>query len=100
MASKTKKDFGRFKKERRWINEELKIFATVLAGKEDFLVKLETKALKKLSVNELFKNIKVKFDEILENERLKINLERGMKFKKCPKIDSSVLVNDSRVHSR
>ena len=50
MASKTKKDFGRFKKEIRWTNEELKIFATVLAGEEDFLVKLETKALKKLSV--------------------------------------------------
>ena len=62
MASKAKKDCGRFKKERRWTNEELKIVATVLAGEEDFLVELETKALKKSSNDDLFNNIKVKFD--------------------------------------
>ena len=95
MASKAKKckKNAPVIKQRRWSEEELKVFAIVLASDDDnFCHSLETRALKKSSNNEIFERIKVKFDENLEKEHIqeKIMLELGKKFKRCPKIDTSV----------
>ena len=76
-------------KQRRWSEEELKMFALVLASDDDnFCHSVETRVLQRSSNNEIFERIKVKFNENLDkaHNQEKIKLQLGNKVKRCPKI--------------
>ena len=62
------------KNARQWTQNELELFAEVLADPENnFAISLEKLALKKSANNEVFKHIKKTFKKKMDNKTFKLN---------------------------
>ena len=62
------------KNNKRWTENELELFAEVLADLENnFAISFEKLALKKIANNEIFEHIKSTFEMTMENEIFKQN---------------------------